>query len=86
MIQRISSDVENFEYQKKRNIFNFDEQKVRIDCIKRQNILVSENVSKFYAINLENRQFIIIFESINIVNEFPLSLILIIQDQELMKS
>ena len=50
---------------KKRNIVNFDEQKIRIDCIKRQKILMFDDIAEFYFLNFENKQFMIIFEFIN---------------------
>ena len=71
---------------KRRNIINFDEQKVRIDCMKRQKILMSENVLKFYSLSFENRQSMIIFENINAVDEYSVFFMLIIQNYELMKT
>ena len=71
---------------KKRNIINFDEQGVRIGCMKRQKILVLLNVAEFYFLSSENRQFITIFENINAVGEYSPPLMLIIQGQELMKT
>lgn len=40
---------------KKQNIVNFDEQKIRIDCIKRQKIIAFEDVAKLYSFNFENK-------------------------------
>ena len=71
--------LQKLNIKKKRNIINFDEQKIRIDCMKRQKILMSENVLKFYSLNSENKQSIIIFENINAVNEYSVSLMLIIR-------
>ena len=47
--------------------------------MKKQNILMSENVSEFYVLNFENRQFLTIFENINVVDDFPLPSMLVIQ-------
>ena len=71
---------------KKRNIINFDEQKIWINCIKRQKILMFENIVKFYSLNSENKQSIIIFKNINAADEYSVAFMLIIQNHELMKS
>ena len=71
---------------KKRNIINFDEQGVRIGCMKKQNILMSDDISEFYVLNFENRQSLIIFENINAADDLPPPFMLVIQGQELMKS
>ena len=71
---------------KKRNIINLDEQRVRIGCMKRQNILMFDDVSEFYVLNSENKQFLIIFENINAADDFFPSSMLVIQGQELMES
>lgn len=71
---------------KKRNIVNFDEQGVRIGCMKRQDILVPDDVLEFYSLSPENRQSMTIFENINAAEEYPIPSMLIIQGQELMES
>ena len=69
---------------KKRNIINFDKADVRIECIKKHEILISIDIKEHYAINFENRQFIIVIETINAVDEYSFSSMLIIQNCEIM--
>ena len=71
---------------KKRNITNFDEQGIRIDCMKKQNILMFDDISEFYVLNFENKQSLIIFENINAVDDLFFFFMIVIQDQKLMKS
>ena len=78
--------LRNLNITKRQNIVNFDEQGVRIDCMKRQEIIVSEDVLEFYALSPENRQSLMIFEIINAAGEFSPPFMMIIQDQQLMKA
>ena len=55
---------------KRRNIINFDETDFRIKCMKKQKILMSLNIKKHYAINFENRKFVIVVETINVVDDY----------------
>ncbi len=71
---------------KRRNIINFDESDFRSDCMKKQEIIVSIEIREHYQVNLENRKSLIIIEIINAVEEFSLSLMIIIQRQDLMIS
>ena len=54
--------------------------------MKRQKILMSENVLKFYHFSFENKQFLTIFENINTVEEYSFFFMLIIQNQKLLKT
>ncbi len=65
---------------------NFDEIGFRSECMKKQEIIVSIEIRKHYQISSENRKSLIIIEMINAVEEFFLSLMIIIQRQDLMIS
>jgi hypothetical protein len=54
--------------------------------MKKQEIIVSIEIREHYQVNLENRKSLIIIEIINAVEEFSLSLMIIIQRQDLMIS
>ncbi len=69
---------------KRRNIINFDESDFRSECMKKQEIIVSIEIREHYQVNSENRKLLIIIEMINAVEEFFLSLMIIIQKQDLM--
>ncbi len=71
---------------KRRNIINFDEIDFRSECMKKQEIIVSIEIREHYQISLENRKSLIIIEMINAAEEFSLSLMIIIQRQDLMIS
>ncbi len=71
---------------KKRNIMNFDEIDFRSECMKKQKIIVFIKIKKHYQINFENRKSLIIIEMINAIEEFFLSLMIIIQRQDLIIS
>ena len=84
--KRYRSVLKHLNIRRKRNIFNFDEQGVRMSCMKRQDIIMPDDISKFYALSLENRQSMTIFESINAGEEYFIPPMLIIQSHELMKT
>jgi hypothetical protein len=69
---------------KRRNILNFDEAGFRSGCMKSQEILFSIEIRKHYQISPENRRSLIIIEMINAVEDYSLSLMIIIQGQEIM--
>jgi hypothetical protein len=48
-----------------RNVWNFDEDDFRVNCMQKENILMSKNISDFYSISFENRKSLIIIEDIN---------------------
>jgi hypothetical protein len=54
--------------------------------MKKQEIIVSIEIREHYQVNSENRKSLIIIEMINAVEEFLLSLMIIIQRQDLMIS
>ena len=54
--------------------------------MKRQDILVPEDILGFYSLSPENRQSMTIFENINAAGEYPVPPMLIIQGQELMEA
>lgn len=56
---------------KPRNVINFDEQGVRIGCMKKREIVVPEDILEFYALSPENRQSLTIFENINAAGDPP---------------
>jgi hypothetical protein len=70
----------------RRNLINFDETEFRIDCSKEQKIIVSDDVQEFYEVNSENRKSVTIIEMINAVDDYFTSLMIIIQNQEIMTS
>ena len=72
--------------QKRRNIINFDETEIQIECMKNQKILISSDIKKFYAVSPENKKSIIVFEVINVVEHYSPLFLIIIQNQELMTS
>jgi hypothetical protein len=43
----------------------FDEDDFRVNCMQKENILMSKNISDFYSISFENRKSLIIIEDIN---------------------
>lgn len=63
--------LKDLNIRKRQNIINFDEQGIRIGCMKRQDVIVPVDVAEFYAISPENRQSLTIFESINAAGEYP---------------
>jgi hypothetical protein len=69
-----------------RRIWNFDEADFRVECTNRQNILMSDDILKFYAISSKNRKSLIVIESVNAIDHKSISSCLIIQNQELMKN
>jgi hypothetical protein len=54
--------------------------------MKKQEIIVSIEIREHYQVSSENRKSLIIIEMINAVEEFSLSLMIIIQRQDLMIS
>ncbi len=54
--------------------------------MKKQKIIVFIEIKEHYQVNFENRKSLIIIEMINAVEEFSLSLMIIIQRQDLMIS
>ncbi len=68
-----------------RNVWNFDEDDFRVNCMHKENILMSKNISDFYSISFENRKSLIIIEVINVANHKLILLVLIIQKQRLMQ-
>lgn len=54
--------------------------------MKHQKILILDDIQEFYVFSFENRQSLMIFKNINAAEEYPPSFMLIIQDQELMKT
>jgi steroid 5-alpha reductase family enzyme len=54
--------------------------------MKKQEIIVFIEIKKHYQISFENRKSLIIIKMINAVEEFLLSLMIIIQEQDLMIS
>lgn len=55
-------------------------------CMKRQKIMMFDDISKFYFFDFENKQSLTIFENINVVEEYFFSSMLIIQNQKSMKT
>ena len=84
--QEYEAILRKLNIRKRRNIVNFDEQGVRIGCMKRQEILVPEDVSEFYSLSPENRVSMTIFENINAAGDYPVPPMLIMQGHELMES
>lgn len=68
--------------QKRRNIVNFDEQGIRIGCMKRREIVVPEDLLEFYSISPENRQSMTIFENINAAGDYPVPPMLVMQGHD----
>jgi hypothetical protein len=69
-----------------RRIWNFDEADFRVRCMKRQNILMSDDILKFYAISSKNRKSLTIIKAVNAADHKFISSCLIIQSQQLMKN
>jgi hypothetical protein len=69
-----------------RNVWNFDEADFRVNCMRKENNLMSKNISDFYSISFENRKSLIIIEEINVANHKLILLVLIIQRQRLMQN
>ena len=84
--QEYEAVLRKLNIRKRRNIVNFDEQGVRIGCMKRQDILVPEDVLEFYSLSPENRQSLTIFENINAAGDYPVPPMLVIQGHDLMES
>jgi hypothetical protein len=69
-----------------RNVYNFDEADFRVNCMQKEDILISNDIFAFYSISSKNRKSLIIVECINAANhKFVLSLF-IIQKQRLMQN
>lgn len=87
MVSWLSGSVEKFEHNttKKRNIINFDEQGVRIGCMKRGNFGAHRHF-RILCLSPENRHSLTIFEKINAAGECPPLPMLIIQGQEFIES
>ncbi len=69
---------------RRRNLINFDETEVRVECSKDENIIVFEDIKEFYSISSENRRLVTIVEMINAVDDYSSSSMIIIQKQEIM--
>ncbi len=61
------------------NVWNFDEDNFRVNCMQKENILMSKNISDFYSISSENRKSLIIIEEINAADHKLILFVLIIQ-------
>lgn len=68
----------------KNNIINFDKNGFRINCFKKQKILMFENIHEFYSINFENRKSMNIIEIIDIAKKKFSSSFIIITEHEIM--
>ena len=53
--------------------------------MKKHNIFVSANVKKFYSFNSKNKKSIIVIEIINVVDDYFTFLVLIVQNQQIIK-
>ena len=62
------------------NLINFDEADFRIECMKRQKILIPIEMKELYAISPENRKSCTIIEMINATSDFSSSSMIIMQD------
>jgi hypothetical protein len=69
-----------------RRIWNFHEADFRLKYMKDQNIVMSDDISKFYAISSKNRKFLTVIKAVNAADHKLISSCLIIHDQELMKN
>jgi hypothetical protein len=58
----------------------------RIECSKEDRIIVSQKVKEFYSVSSNNRKSAIVIETINAVDDYSSSFIIIIQKQEIMIS
>ena len=54
--------------------------------MKKQKILMSDDVNEFFAINSEDRKSLIVFEMINVVGDFPIPPLIVIQGQKFMSN
>ena len=63
---------------KVKNIINFDETRFQVECSKKRDVLMSEDVKSFYVISFEIRHSLIVIEMINVVDDEFVSLMLII--------
>ena len=72
--------------QKRRNIINFDETNIRLECMKNEKILIFLNIKQFYAVSFENRKSITVFKMINAAGQYSFSPMMVIQSQEFMTS
>ena len=71
---------------KQNNIINFDENESRIECFRKQEIMMSENINQFYSINSENRKSMNIIKMIDAAENFFFSSFIIVADQKIMIS
>jgi hypothetical protein len=55
----------------RRNVVNFDESDFRTECMKRQELLVSIEIRKHYAVSSENRKSVTMIEMIHAAEEYP---------------
>ena len=56
----------------KKNIINFDETEIQIECMKDQKILIPSDIKEFHAVSLTNKKNIIVFEMINTAEHYSL--------------
>jgi hypothetical protein len=68
---------------RRRNFVNFDENEFRIECSRKKQIIVFDDIKEFYSINFENRKLITIIEMINAVDNYLFSFMIIIQKQKI---
>jgi hypothetical protein len=71
---------------RRRNLINFDETEVRVECSEDEDIIVPEDIKEFYSVSSENRRSVTVVEMINAVDDYSSSLMIIIQRQEIMTS
>jgi hypothetical protein len=64
------------------NLINFDETKFRVECMRRQKVMILIEMKELYAMSLENRRFCTIIEMINETNDFSSSSMIIMQDMK----
>jgi hypothetical protein len=64
------------------NLINFDETRFRVECMKRQKVMILIEMKKLYAMSLENRRFCTIIEMINETSDFSSSSMIIVQDMK----
>ncbi len=65
-----------------KNLINFDETKFRVECMRRQKVLILIDIKELYAMSLENRRFCTIIEMINATNNFSSLSMIIMQDMK----
>ena len=79
-------ELKKLNIRKQNNIINFDENEFRIECFKKQKIMMSENINQFYSINLKYKKSINIIEMIDAAKNFLSSSFIIMTNHEIMIS